>query len=77
MADEEKRLDQLLEKAKSSGKITIAEVQEASERRAKNYMDKRSNLYANAALSAYSSRVKTSSSYIQLGNSMVNSINIS
>ena len=31
MADEEKRLDQLLEKAKASGKITIAEVQEASE----------------------------------------------
>ena len=31
MADEEKRLDQLLEKAKTSGKITIAEVQEASE----------------------------------------------
>ena len=31
MADEEKRLEQLLEKAKSSGKITIAEVQEASE----------------------------------------------
>ncbi len=31
MADEEKRLNQLLEKAKASGKITIAEVQEASE----------------------------------------------
>ena len=31
MADEEKRLDQILEKAKTSGKITIAEVQEASE----------------------------------------------
>ena len=31
MADEEKRLDQLLEKAKTSGKITVAEVQEASE----------------------------------------------
>ena len=31
MADEEKRLDQLLEKAKASGKITIAEVQEVSE----------------------------------------------
>ena len=31
MADEEKRLDQILEKAKASGKITIAEVQEASE----------------------------------------------
>jgi len=31
MADEEKRLDQLLEKAKASGKITIAEVQEMSE----------------------------------------------
>ncbi len=31
MADEEKRLNQLLEKAKASGRITIAEVQEASE----------------------------------------------
>ena len=31
MADEEKRLDQLLEKAKASGKLTIAEVQEVSE----------------------------------------------
>ncbi|MBR3267115.1 MAG: RNA polymerase sigma factor RpoD [Oscillospiraceae bacterium] len=31
MADEEKRLDQLLEKAKTGGKITIAEVQEVSE----------------------------------------------
>ena len=31
MADEEKRLDQLLEKAKATGKITIAEVQEMSE----------------------------------------------
>ena len=31
MADEEKRLDQLLEKAKASGRLTIAEVQEASE----------------------------------------------
>ena len=31
MADEEKRLDQILEKAKASGKITIAEVQEASD----------------------------------------------
>ena len=31
MADEEKRLDQILEKAKASGKITVAEVQEASE----------------------------------------------
>ncbi|MBQ8920574.1 MAG: RNA polymerase sigma factor RpoD [Oscillospiraceae bacterium] len=31
MADEEKRLDQLLEKAKANGKITIAEVQEMSE----------------------------------------------
>ena len=31
MADEDKRLTQLLEKAKASGKITIAEVQEASE----------------------------------------------
>ncbi len=31
MADEEKRLDQILEKAKAAGKITIAEVQEASE----------------------------------------------
>ncbi len=31
MADEEKRLDQLLEKAKASGKISIAEVQEMSE----------------------------------------------
>ena len=31
MADEEKRLDALLEKAKATGKLTIAEVQEASE----------------------------------------------
>ena len=31
MADEEKRLNQLLEKAKATGRITIAEVQEASE----------------------------------------------
>ena len=31
MADEEKRLDQVLEKAKASGRLTIAEVQEASE----------------------------------------------
>ena len=31
MADEEKRLDQLLEKAKATGKLTISEVQEASE----------------------------------------------
>ena len=31
MADEEKRLDQILEKAKTSGKITVSEVQEASE----------------------------------------------
>ncbi len=31
MADEEKRLDQILEKAKATGKISVAEVQEASE----------------------------------------------
>lgn len=31
MADEEKRLDQILEKAKAAGRITVAEVQEASE----------------------------------------------
>ena len=31
MADEDKRLTQLLDKAKANGKITIAEVQEASE----------------------------------------------
>ncbi len=31
MADEEKRLDQLLEKAKATGRLTITEVQEASE----------------------------------------------
>ena len=59
--------------AKVNSELDALTTQKNSERKARNILDRRDGLYANAALTGFNSRLNTRNSYLQLGSSLFNS----